>query len=44
MKTIKNKNGEIKRLNDKAAHKLVTQVQLGWMYCAKSEFKNKNGK
>jgi hypothetical protein len=44
MKTIKNKNGEIKRLSDKEAQKLVMQKHLGWNYCAKSEFKSQNGK
>ena len=44
MKTIKHKTGEIKRLNDKEAHKLVSQKHLGWNYCSKSEFKNQNGK
>lgn len=39
MKTLKNKNGEIKRVNDKEAQKLVTQRHLGWSYCPKSEFK-----
>jgi hypothetical protein len=44
MKTIKHKTGEIKRLNDKEAHKLVSQKHLGWNYCPKSAFKNQNGK
>ncbi len=40
MKTLKNsKTGEIKRLHDKAAHKLVLQTFLGWKYTAKSEWK-----
>ena len=39
MKTIKNKNGEIKRLRDKEAQKIVSQKHLGWNYCSKSEFK-----
>jgi hypothetical protein len=45
MKTIKNKNGEIKRLKDKEAQKIVSQKHLGWNYCSKSEFKSlSNGK
>ncbi len=40
MKTLKNSNsGEIKRLHDKAAHKLVLQTFLGWVYTPKSEWK-----
>lgn len=40
MKTVKNKNGEIKRMNDREAQKLVSQKHLGWSYCPKSEFKS----
>lgn len=40
MKTVKNKNtGELKRLNDKEAQKLVNQTFLGWVYCSKKEWK-----
>ena len=40
MKTLKNsKTGEIKRLHDQAAHKLVIQTFLGWGYVPKSEWK-----
>ena len=40
MKTLKNsKTGEIKRLHDNAAHKLVIQTFLGWVYTPKSEWK-----
>jgi hypothetical protein len=40
MKTLKNsKTGEIKRLHDKAAHKLVLQTFLGWGYVPKTEWK-----
>ena len=40
MKTLKNsKSGEIKRLHDQAAHKLVIQTFLGWVYTPKSEWK-----
>ena len=40
MKTLKNsKSGEIKRLHDQAAHKLVLQTFLGWVYTPKSEWK-----
>jgi len=40
MKTLKNsKTGEIKRLHDKAAHKLVLNTYLGWGYVPKSEWK-----
>lgn len=42
MKTIKHKTGEIKRLSNVEAEKLIKQKHLGWTYCAKSEFK-KNG-
>jgi len=42
MKTIRNtKTGEIKRLNDKEAHKAVTlQSYLGWSYVSKEVWKN----
>jgi len=42
MKTIRNtKTGEIKRLNDKEAHKVVTlQGYLGWSYVPKEVWKN----
>ncbi len=42
MKTIRNtKTGEIKRLNDKEAHKIVTlQGYLGWSYVPKEMWKN----
>ena len=41
MKTIRNqKTGEIKRLNDKEAHKVVTQQgYLGWSYVPKNMWK-----
>lgn len=40
MKTLKNsKTGEIKRLHDKAAQKLVLNTYLGWGYVPKSEWK-----
>lgn len=40
MKTLKNsKSGEIKRVPDKIAHKLVIQTFLGWGYVPKSEWK-----
>lgn len=40
MKTLRHKNtGEIKRLNDKEAQKLVSQSHLGWVYCSKSEWR-----
>ena len=40
MKTLKNsKTGEIKRLHDQAAHKLVMNTFLGWVYTPKSEWK-----
>lgn len=42
MKTIRNtKTGEIKRLNDKEANKVVTlQGYLGWSYVPKEVWKN----
>ena len=41
MKTIRNqKTGEIKRLNDKEAHKIITQQgYLGWSYIPKNVWK-----
>lgn len=40
MKTLRNsKTGEIKRLHDQAAHKLVSNTYLGWGYVPKSEWK-----
>jgi len=40
MKTIRNsKTGEIKRLHDEGAHKLVSNTYLGWGYVPKSEWK-----
>ena len=42
MKTVRNqKTSEIKRLSDKEAHKLVTQMSyLGWSYVPKEVWKN----
>jgi hypothetical protein len=43
MKTLKNsKNGEIKRLNDKEAEKLVRQTFLGWGYVPKELWKQES--
>lgn len=40
MKTIKNtKTGELKRLNDKEAEKLIIQSYLGWSYVPKQNWK-----
>jgi len=40
MKTIRNsKTGEIKRLHDEGAEKLVSNTYLGWNYVPKSEWK-----
>jgi hypothetical protein len=40
MKTIKNqKTGEIKRLNDREAEKMVRQTYLGWNYVPKEIWK-----
>lgn len=40
MKTIRNtKTGELKRLNDKEAEKLVRQSYLGWSYVPKQAWK-----
>ena len=41
MKTLRHKKtGELKRLNDKAAEKLVRQKHLGWEYCSKTLWKS----
>lgn len=43
MKTLKNsKTGELKRINDKEAEKLVRQTFLGWGYVPKEIWKNEN--
>lgn len=40
MKTIRNtKTGELKRVNDKEAEKLVRQLYLGWSYVPKQAWK-----
>lgn len=40
MKTIRNtKTGEMKRLNDKEAEKMVKQGYLGWTYVPKDAWK-----
>ena len=40
MKTIRNtKTGELKRVNDKEAEKLVRQSYLGWSYVPKQAWK-----
>jgi hypothetical protein len=40
MKTIRNsKTGEIKRLHDEGAEKLISNTYLGWNYVPKSEWK-----
>lgn len=45
MKTLKNsKTGELKRLNDKEAHKLVKQEFLGWKYTSKQDWKQQKDK
>jgi hypothetical protein len=45
MKTLKNnKTGELKRLNDKDAEKLIKQTFLGWEYVAKKYFKELRNK
>jgi hypothetical protein len=45
MKTIRNsKTGELKRMNDKEAHKLVSQSYLGWSYVPKELFKKEKRK
>lgn len=45
MKTIKNeKTGELKRLNDREAEKLVSQSFSGWKYSSKTEWKSENRK
>lgn len=45
MKTIRNsKTGELKRLNDKEAEKMVRQEYLGWKYTSKKDWKEQKGK
>jgi hypothetical protein len=44
MKTLKNnKTGELKRVNDKDAQKLVSQTYLNWEYCPKNIWKTEMG-
>jgi len=44
MKTLKNnKTGELKRVHDKDAQKLVLQTYLGWEYCPKNLWKTEMG-
>lgn len=44
MKTLKNnKTGELKRVKDKEAQKLVLQSYLGWEYCPKNVWKTEMG-
>ena len=44
MKTLKNnKTGELKRLHDKEAQKLVLQTYMGWEYCPKHVWKTEMG-
>jgi len=44
MKTLKNnKTGELKRVHDKEAQKLVLQTYLGWEYCPKNLWKTEMG-
>jgi hypothetical protein len=44
MKTLKNtKTGELKRVHDKDAQKLVLQTYLGWQYCPKNVWKTEMG-
>jgi hypothetical protein len=44
MKTLKNnKTGELKRVHDKEAQKLVLQTYLGWEYCPKNVWKAEMG-
>jgi hypothetical protein len=44
MKTLKNnKTGELKRVHDKEAQKLVLQTYLGWEYCPKNLWKAEMG-
>jgi hypothetical protein len=41
MKTIRNKKtGELKRLNDREAHKMIVTTYLGWEYVPKQIWKN----
>lgn len=43
MKTLRNsKTGELKRVNDKEAEKLVRQTYLGWNYVPKELWKKEN--
>ena len=45
MKTLRNiVTGELKRVNDKEAEKLVRQKFLNWMYTSKETWKKENGK
>jgi len=45
MKTLQNiVTGELKRVNDKEAEKLVRQKFLNWMYTSKQTWKRENGK
>jgi hypothetical protein len=45
MKTLLNMvTGELKRVNDKEAEKLVRQKFLNWMYISKEKWKKENGK
>ncbi len=45
MKTLLNMvTGELKRVNDKEAEKLVRQKFLNWMYISKENWKKENGK
>lgn len=40
MKTIRNKKtGELKRLNDREAHKMIVTTYLGWEYVPKQVWK-----
>jgi hypothetical protein len=45
MKTLRNiVTGELKRVNDKEAEKLVRQKFLNWMYTSKETWKKENSK
>lgn len=45
MKTLRNsKTGELKRVNDREAEKLVNQPYLGWNYVPKEFWKKENQK
>lgn len=45
MKTLLNMvTGELKRVNDKEAEKLVRQKFLNWIYTSKEKWKKENGK